>query len=150
MKLGRKIFFDKANGAIILDTGEWNNAVSEKTAEEEVATYPILQERNRDTFDVIELPFGWYEQDIRQSSGYQINTDKLKTLPAERKHEAIEFIFQTSKPEPAQTPLSEQVKQLRRDNGDIAMQLADTERRNAQLQSDLANLTMNLATKGVI
>lgn len=73
MKIGRKIFYEIATGNIIVDTGERQGAVIATTAEQDIASYTALSERNRDTFDVIELAFGAYAQDFAEYNGYRVN-----------------------------------------------------------------------------
>lgn len=141
----RRIYFDIHTGELLVDTGETQSRVSPKTIEEDIATFTVLSQRNRESFDFVELEYGQYQQDFIES---QFN---FRVNPTTKK---LEFSYPTpgqpEAPPVFEKPLSEQVKQLRRDNGNIAMQLADAELKNSQLQSDLANLTMNLATKGVI
>lgn len=72
-QIGRKIYYDKLNGNVILDTGERSGSVVETTFDQDIATFTVLSERNRGTFDVIELPFGGYAQDFAESNGYRVN-----------------------------------------------------------------------------
>lgn len=80
MKIGRKIYFDKATGNVIVDTGERQGSVVLTTVEQDIAAYTALSERNRDTFDVVELEFGAFAQDFAESNGYRVNikTSKLE------------------------------------------------------------------------
>lgn len=79
MKVGRMLFFDKTTGEIIIDTGEWENARIKKTVDQQIETYKDLSERNRDTFDVLELEYDAYAQDFSEASGYRVNPE-TKTL----------------------------------------------------------------------
>ncbi|CAM2950485.1 hypothetical protein PASE110613_09050 [Paenibacillus sediminis] len=106
MEIGRKIYFDKASGNILVDTGERSGAVVETTQEEDFAVYTALSERNPATVGVIELAYGDYAQDFAGCSGYRVNTSTL----------ALEFSY----PDPSapqtptayQPPLTEQVSDL--------------------------------------
>jgi hypothetical protein len=107
MQIGRKVYYDIATGNIILDTGERQGSVLATTVEQDVENYTALSERNRETFDVIELSFGQYGQDFAECNGYRVNPDT----------KALEFSYpdpNTADPqEPVyQAPLSEQVKEL--------------------------------------
>lgn len=106
MKIGRKIFFDKINGNIILDKGEMQGGVVEETIDEIITKFTALSERNRETFDVLELPFGAYAQDFAECSGYRVNVE-TKTL---------EFSYPDpnapEEPPVFQRPLTEQVTGL--------------------------------------
>jgi hypothetical protein len=107
MQIGRKIYYDITNGNVILDTGEREGWVTETSIEEDINTFTTLSERNRDTFDVIELPFGAYTQDFRDCNGHIVN---LVT-------KEIEFSYpDPSEPETPtvyQKPLTQQVQELK-------------------------------------
>lgn len=47
--------------------------IRETTVEEDVLIHKALSERNRDTFDVLELPFGSFAQDFAECTGYRVN-----------------------------------------------------------------------------
>lgn len=103
----RRIYYDKTTSEVIKDTGETSNPLAiTLPIEEEIAKFTVLSERNRDTFDVLELPFGAYAQDFAEANGYQVNAE-TKTL---------EFSYpDPNEPgieQPYQSPLSEKVKGL--------------------------------------
>ncbi|WP_342505859.1 hypothetical protein [Sporosarcina sp. FSL K6-2383] len=75
MELGRCLFYDIATGSVIIDTGEWSDAVRKKTIDEHVSTYSALSERNRDSFDAIELEYGEYRQDFAEMTGVKVDVD---------------------------------------------------------------------------
>ncbi|USK71776.1 hypothetical protein [Peribacillus asahii] len=79
MNVGRMIFYDKVTGEKIVDTGEWENARIKKTVDEQIDTFKELSERNRETFDVLELAFGERAQDFAECNGYHVNVE-TKTL----------------------------------------------------------------------
>jgi hypothetical protein len=133
-KIGRKIFYDKANGNIIIDTGERQGSVIATTIEQDIATFTALSERNRDTFDVLELPFGAYQQDFAESNGYRVNVE-TKTL---------EFSYpDPNEPveEPVfQKPLTEQVVELKEKQAITNQVVAE----NGQMQQDLLELLIDM------
>lgn len=106
MNIGKMIFYDRITGERIVDTGEWSNVNIKKTVDQQIVTYKELSERNRDTFDVLELDFGVYTQDFRECNGYRVNVE-TKTL---------EFRYpnpnEPDVEQPYQAPLSEKVAQL--------------------------------------
>lgn len=106
MQIGRKLFYDNVTGKIIVDTGEWDNAVRNKTVEEEIATYPALSQRDPSSFDVLELEYGEYRQDFKEMNGYRVNptTQGLEfSYPDPNDPEApIEYV----------QPLSERIDEL--------------------------------------
>jgi hypothetical protein len=71
-RIGRKIYYDKATGNVILDTGEKMGAVVETTVDQDFETYQALKERVRDTVDVIQLEYGQYAEDFAQCNGYRV------------------------------------------------------------------------------
>lgn len=73
------IFYDKVTGEKIVDTGEWANVTIKKTVDQQIATYTALSERNRNTFDVLELEYGAYKQDFAICTSYSMDLE-TKTL----------------------------------------------------------------------
>lgn len=102
-------------GNAIVDIGEREGLVVATTTEQDIAIFNELSERNRDTFDVLELDFGAYSQDFAECNGYRVNVE-TKTL---------EFSYPNSNEptaeQPYQAPLSEEVKQL-----ELAQSVTDT------------------------
>lgn len=114
-KIGRKVFYDVVNGNVIMSIPELQGFYIEKSIDEEISSYMELSERNRDTFGVLELPFGAYSQDFAECNGYRVNVE-TKTL---------EFSYpdpnNPSTEQPYQAPLSEKVAQL-----EVAQAATDT------------------------
>lgn len=128
MNIGKMIFYDNITGEKIVDTGEWSGVNIKKTVDQQIATYKELSERNRDTFDVLELPYGAYSQDFRECIGYRVNVET----------KALEFSYpdpnEPGVEQPYQAPLSEQVATL-----------------ESQVQTQeqaIADLTIYMATLG--
>lgn len=117
MNIGRKVFYDKSVGVVIKDTGECYNASHNPTVDEEIATFTALSERNRDTFDVLELEYGAYQQDFATATSYRVNQETKE----------IEFSYpDPNEPEVEQeyvSPLSDEIAQLkaRQDSTDSAL-----------------------------
>lgn len=108
MKIGRKIYYDKATGDILVDIGERQGSVISTSEEQDIQNYKALSERNRETFDVIELEYGQYRQDFAECNGYRINPE-TKVLefsyPDPNEEEPQEPVYQK--------PLSEEVEYLK-------------------------------------
>lgn len=108
MKIGRKIYYDLSTGNVLVNTGERQGGVRPTTVEEDIQVYSVLSERNRDSFDVIELAFGQYAQDFAECNGYRINTETNQlefSYPDPNNPEPTEPVFQR--------PLSEEVQELK-------------------------------------
>ncbi|MEK4715329.1 hypothetical protein [Sporosarcina sp. FSL K6-5500] len=107
MKIGRKIYYDKATGNIVLDTGERQGDVIETTIEQDIAAYTALSERNRGTFDVLELEYGQYAQEFAESNGYRVNPET----------KILEFSYpnpnEPEAPQEFRKPLSQEVEELK-------------------------------------
>lgn len=74
-RIGKRIYYDKETGNVLVNTGERQGFVRETTIEQDIKSYTSLSERNRDTFDYIELEHGQYRQDFAESNDYRINPD---------------------------------------------------------------------------
>ncbi|KTR27889.1 hypothetical protein RSA11_04285 [Exiguobacterium indicum] len=110
MKVGRKIYYDKTSGNVLVDTGEKSGDVVETTTDQDVANFKALFERNRDSFEFLKLEYGQYAQDFAECNGYRVD-------PQTRE---IEFSYpdpsQPQQPPIYQKALSEQIEELRADN----------------------------------
>lgn len=110
MRFGRKIYYDVVTGEKIIETGEMSGSVIQKTVDQDIATYTALSERNRDTFDVLELEYGQYAQDFAECNGYRVNPETKE----------LEFSYpdpnEPTAPPVYQKPLSEQIAELKAQN----------------------------------
>lgn len=112
MQIGRRIYYDKQTGNVILDTGERQGAVVPTTVEQDFATYAALAARVPETVGVLELEFGQYAADFAACKGYRVDLSG----------ETPTLVF--SYPDPSdpeappvyQRPLSEQIEELRAEN----------------------------------
>ncbi|MCL6615558.1 MAG: hypothetical protein K6T39_00235 [Anoxybacillus ayderensis] len=108
--IGRKIYYDKITGNIILDTGEMAGFVQEATIDQDFETYEVLKQRVRDTVGVIQLEFGQYAQDFAECNGYRVNPQTLElefSYPNSNATEPQEPVYQK--------PLTEQVIELKQE-----------------------------------
>lgn len=118
-KIGRKIYYDKATGNVIVDTGEKVGAVVDTTINQDFETYQALKERVRDTVGVIQLEYGQYAADFAQCNGYRVNPETLE----------LEFSYPdpnaTEPQEPVyQKPLTEQLKETQQAVAELSLLLA--------------------------
>lgn len=121
MNIGRRIYYDKPTGNVLVDTGERSGHVCETTVDQDIAAYTALLERVRDTFDVIELPYGQHAQDFRECIGYRVNPQTAE----------LEFAYpDPDNPEELPTfepPLTAQIIELRGDNAGLKQRLEAAE-----------------------
>ncbi len=110
-QIGRRIFYDVLNGNVLVDTGEMCGFVTFTTIEQDITRYSILSKLDRESFDVLELPFGAYSKDFAECNGYRVNleTKQLEfSYPDPNETETTEPVYQK--------PLSEEVEELKAEN----------------------------------
>ncbi len=91
--LGKRIYYLKVDGRVILDTGEAEGWVNPTTSEQDWEIYTELSKYNKSEVDFIELQFGEFKTEFAECTSYKVNVD-TKTL---------EFDY-TPKPEPPDVP----------------------------------------------
>lgn len=91
--LGKRIYFLKVDGRVVLDTGEAEGWVNPTTTEQDWEIYSELSKYNKSEVDFIELQFGELRTEFAECTSYKVNVD-TKTL---------EFDY-TPKPEPPDVP----------------------------------------------
>jgi hypothetical protein len=116
MQIGRRIYYEKSTGNVILDTEERSGNVQETTVDDDFENYIVLAQRVRETVGYIELEYGQYAEDFAACNGYRVNPETLE----------IEFSYpDPNAPEPTpvyRRPLTEEVEFLQKQNA--AMQEA--------------------------
>lgn len=107
-KVGRRVYYDTDTGNIILITSESEGNAFETTIDQDIQDFTALSERNRESFDVIQLEYGQYAQDFTECNGFRVNIE-TKTLefsyPDPNQEQPQEHLYQK--------PLSEEVEDLK-------------------------------------
>ena len=100
--IGFKIYYEIETGDVILTIPEKNNfGAVETTKEQDFIMFDVLQARNPETIDFIQLEFGQYQSDFQTARSWKVDIETEQIL--------FEYpVFSI--------PLSEQVKQLQREN----------------------------------
>ncbi|OAA94074.1 hypothetical protein [Clostridium coskatii] len=78
-QIGRRIYYDKNTGNVLLNTGEMqgaDDALKETTIDEDFQTYKVLSQRNKDSVGVIQLEYGQLNNKFSTCTGYSIDTTK--------------------------------------------------------------------------
>ncbi|MCY9758985.1 hypothetical protein [Paenibacillus alvei] len=116
MEIGRRIYFDIVTGEKLVNTGERELNVFETTIEHDVAVYKELSERNRESFDYIQLEYGQYAKDFDSCISYRVNP----------KTKEIEFSYpDPNQPDPVyRKPLSEEVDELKQSVAELTIMIA--------------------------
>lgn len=121
MQIGRRIYYDLANGNVIQDTGERAGDVVEKTIEQDFAAYVALAERVPSSVGCLQLEYGEYAQDFMECNGYRVDVSG----------ETPSLLFSYADPESPEEPpvyrkpLSEQVAEQEQRLADVELALAD-------------------------
>lgn len=106
-RMGRKLYYDKTTGHIIAEIGERDMYAVQTTVEQDIAVFRELSERNKDSFDFIQLEYGEYRQDFLESSGYRVNPETKE----------LEFSYpnpnEPEAPPVYNKPLSEEIERLK-------------------------------------
>jgi hypothetical protein len=72
-QIGRRIYWDKFTGSILVDTGEKIGNIRDTTEEEDFQIYTILQERDRETIGIMQLEFLQFKEEFDSCISYTIN-----------------------------------------------------------------------------
>lgn len=76
MQIGMKIYYDKATGNVIHNTGEYvGRGYVETTEDQDFAAIKELAQRVRDTVGVIKLKYGQYSREFAQCDGYRVDPE---------------------------------------------------------------------------
>ncbi|MCG7407685.1 hypothetical protein MH117_09640 [Paenibacillus sp. ACRRX] len=121
MFVPRRLYFDKVTGSVFFESGNFTDMwlTEVPSVDLDIERYKPLSERNRITFDVIELEPDQYAQDFAECVGYRVN-------PVTKK---LEFSYpdpNQPKPEPVyRKPLSEEVAQTKARVSDLELTIAE-------------------------
>ena len=103
-KIGKRIFYDNRNGEVIAIVGERSGHVRPTTVEEDIESFPKLQERNRETFDYIDLECGDFAQDFDEGELAAVDTGTKE----------LKFVYRDDEAQTPRSPLSKEVEELKR------------------------------------
>lgn len=112
MKVPLRIYYDIDTGHPIQTTGNFEDRwlTEYVSVDDQILKYTILTERVRDSFDVLELPYGSYSQDFAECNGYRVNPETKE----------LEFSYpdpnEPEEPPVYEAPLSEKVASLEQEN----------------------------------
>ena len=107
--IGKRIYFLKVDGRVILDTGEAEGWVNKTTPEQDWEIYTDLQKYSKTEVDYIELQFGELKTEFAECTSYRVNPSTKE----------LEFDY-TPVPEPPDVPqtptIHERVQTLEKNN----------------------------------
>ena len=92
--IGKRIYYLKVDGRVILDTGEAEGWVNPTTSDDDWRIYTELSKYNKREVDYIELQFGEFKTEFAECTSYRVNVDTKQ----------LEFDY-TPVPEPPEVPV---------------------------------------------
>ncbi|WP_068782234.1 hypothetical protein [Paenibacillus sp. GM2] len=129
LQIGHKLYFDRVNGNVLVDTGERSGFVRETTQEEDFAAYEALAERVPDTVGCLQLEYGQYSRDFAECNSYRVNLDTLE----------LEFSY----PDPGETEPTEPVYRK-----PLSIEVDELKASDIENKQAIAELTMMIAADG--
>jgi hypothetical protein len=141
------MFWRVDTGNIILERKEMNGPVFETTKEQDFETYTELKGLDPDKIEMTTFEYGQYAEDFKRASGYKFDPITKKII-----------IFYLDPNEPAlpdpvhQTPLTEQIKELKAQNTELMLAVAELVKVNEtdKIETQLAIAELaNIVTGGV-
>lgn len=135
----KRFYFD-SEGLIFFEV----NVYGETAIEKDIADFKALSERNRNTFDVLELPYGAHAQDFAESNGYRVNPDTKK----------LEFSYpvpgEPDAPQVFGPPLTERIEEIANENSELLFQNAMQDISISSLEDEVSDLLLIIANSGVM
>jgi DNA repair exonuclease SbcCD ATPase subunit len=126
MEIGMKIYFEKATGNVVVNTGEQvGRLVVETTEDQDFATYKVLAERVRETIGVVKLKYGQFRREFAECNGYRVNPET----------ETLEFTY------PGEVPaevLIKRIEMVEEESAKTAQELEQTNMKLKQTETQLA------------
>jgi predicted nucleic acid-binding Zn-ribbon protein len=133
MEIGMKIYFEKATGNVIVNTGEQvGRLVVETTEDQDFATYKALAERVRETIGVVKLKFGQFRREFAECNAYRVNPET----------EDLEFTY------PGEVPAEVLIKRIEMVEGESAKTAQELEQTNMKLKQTETQLAESLERLG--
>lgn len=109
--IGKRIYYLKVDGRVILDTGEAEGWVNPTTSEQDWEIYSELSKYNKSEVDYIELKWGEFKTEFSECTSYKVNIDTKE----------IEFDYTPIPPSPevpTSPTLHERVEALEKTNAE--------------------------------
>ncbi|MFJ7890052.1 hypothetical protein ACIQYL_18500 [Lysinibacillus xylanilyticus] len=142
--IGFKIYYEKPAGNVILTIPENHNSnATETTKEQDFAMFGVLQARDPETINLIQLPYGQYRSDFKIANSWKVDTKTGQVLFEYPK-------FETAISEQIHL-LGEENEALKVENKDLKLALAESveaqQQDKIENQLAIAELAELIATK---
>ena len=73
--IGKRIYYLKENGEIVVDTGESEGWVFEHNENFDFSVYTELKKYNKEQIDFIDLKWGEFKTEFAECTSYRVNVD---------------------------------------------------------------------------
>jgi len=81
MPIGRKLYYDKNTGDVVLHIPEKHHEDAvDTTKAQDFETYSVLQNRNPDVINVLKIPYGENRGDFEKAKSIKVNTDTKEVI----------------------------------------------------------------------
>ncbi|OMF95150.1 hypothetical protein [Paenibacillus sp. FSL R7-0273] len=132
MQIGMRIYYDKATGNVIHNTGEYvGRSYTEPTEDQDFAAIKELAQRVRETVGVLKLQYGQHSREFAQAESYRVDPGSG----------TLEFTY----PGPQPNPLEGRLEAVETGSADTAQQLADALARLNETEAQLLDTQAALA-----
>lgn len=130
--IGKRIYYLKVDGRVILDTGEAEGWVNPTTTEDDWRIYTELQKYNPEEVDFIEIKWGEFKTEFSECTSYKVNIDTKQ----------IEFDY-TPIPDPPDVPKKPSIHER------MDVQENTNNEQDELIISNAANIAIMLEATGV-
>lgn len=141
-EIGQKVFYENDTGNILIVHPSVRGDeiyVKDRALEEIIYLYPVLKNRDRNTFDVIELEYGQFDEDFAQSSERWVDpeTKQLKFVYRDPNEPEAPPVFRK--------PLTQEVDELNTTIGTLLLESANDKATISSLEETVGTLLFEVA-----
>lgn len=141
-EIGQKVFYENDSGNILVINPSARGDelyVKDRTIDEIIELYPVLRDRDRTTFDVIELAYGELDEDFSQSIERWVDpeTKQLKFVYRDPNEPEAPPVFRK--------PLTQEVDELNTTIGTLLLESANDKATISSLEETVGTLLFEVA-----
>ncbi|WFB60589.1 hypothetical protein [Paenibacillus sp. BR1-192] len=139
IQVGRMIFYDKGTGQVLVTAPSQEGSYVYENPEDLIPLYPELKDRDRSSFDIIQLEYGQYDEDFSRATKWEVDRSTLSLVF--RYHDPNN----PEVPQPLRKPLTEEVDELNSTIGTLLMESANDKATIASLEDTVGTLLFEVA-----
>lgn len=138
-EVGRMIFYDNKTGQVLVTAPSQRGPKVHESPDELIPIYPVLRERDRESYGVKVLEYGQLDQDFATADDWRVDPDTLE----------LEFFYRDPNdpetPQDPRKPLSEEVDELNATLGTLLMESATDKATISSLEDTVGTLLFEVA-----